>query len=234
MFRLRDDLNVRASVGKAFNLPTMTDLYAVTLRGTTRYWGNQNLAPEKITAYEIGLDYYFAPQAYAKATLYRNDATDFIYSIRRDASNFDKVNVGKVQTKGLELEASYQLSAQLTLSASHTINDSTIKQYDQDSTLVGKQLTTVPRHQSNLRARFVLAEGWKVFTTINRVGDRFATDQNTSIYAGYTTLDLGVSKAVAKDVTARLAIMNLTDKKYEGIGYMAPGRVSTLSLNARF
>lgn len=234
LYKIDPDLNLRASAGKAFNTPDMFNLYANTKRGTTTYWANPDLLPETVKAYDIGVDKYFGQRAYAKATWYRNEARDFIYSIRRDATNFDKVNVGAVRTEGWELEFSYAATSWLALGASYTINDSEIVENERNTALEGKQLTNVPNRQASLRADLSLADGLNAFAAINDVGRRFGTDMNTTIYRPYTTLDLGVSKSFDKTLTVRLTVANIADVKYDGTGYIAPGRVTTLSLNGRF
>ena len=57
---------------------------------------------------------------------------------------------------------------------------------------------------------------------------------NTTVYRGYTTYDAGLTKTLYKDVTARLTLINLTDKQYEGIGYIAPGFTVSGGIVAKF
>lgn len=234
LYKIDDNLNLRASAGKAFNLPDMFNLYANTTRRTSTYWANPDLTPEKVYSYDIGLDWYFGQRGFAKATWYRNDAKDFIYSVQRDPNNFDKINVGAVRTEGWEFEFSYIAASWLTLGASYTLNDSDIVENERNTALVGKQLTNVPNRQATLRADLTLPNHLNAFAAINDIGRRFGNDMNTTTYQPYTTLDLGVSKSFDKGLSVRLTVMNVADVKYDGIGYIAPGRVTTLSLNGRF
>lgn len=236
LYKITDDLNLRASAGKAFSIPDMFNLYANSKRGVTTYWANPDLKPEKVTSYDLGLDYYFGKAGFVKATLYRNEATDFIYSIRRDATNQDKINVGAVVTQGLELEASYRPLQSLGLTASYTLNDSKIVKNELNTALVGMQLTNVPRHQGNLRADWSVLNGGLLFASMHYVGNRFGDDMNTApnVYKKYTIYDIGGSYPLSKDVTARLTFNNVTNKKYEGIGYLAPGATVTAGLTVKF
>lgn len=234
LYKLSPDLNLRASAGKAFNTPDMFNLYANTKRTTVIAWANPNLVPEKVTSYDVGLDWYVGQRGFAKATWYRNDAKDFIYTIQRDTLNSDKINVGKVRTEGWEFEFSYAASDWLGLSASYTINDSDIVENERNTALVGKQLTSVPNRQLSLRADASFGDDLSAFAALNDIGRRYGNDTNTTTYKPYTTLDLGVTKRFAKLITARLTVMNVADVQYDGIGYIAPGRVVTLALNAKF
>jgi iron complex outermembrane recepter protein len=234
LFKLTENLNLRASIGRAFNLPDMSNLYANSRRGTTTYWGNPELTPETVKAYDFGVDYYFGPRGHLKATAYYNDAKDFIYSVRRNATNVDKINVGVVTTQGLELEALYRPLNTLSVSASYTLNRSRIVENERDTALEGKSLTNVPRQWGQLRADYQFAGGAVLFGVLNYVGKRYGNDVNTTVYKAYSTWDIGGSYPLAKAVTARLTVANVGDRRYEGIGYLAPGRTVTASVNAAF
>lgn len=234
LFKVNESFNLRASAGRAFNLPDMFNLYANTRRGMTTYWANPDLDPETVKAYDLGADYYFGRRGYLKATLYYNDAKDFIYSVRRDATNVDKINVGAVTTRGLELEAAYRPSNALALSASFTYNRSRIEENARNPALEGKSLTSVPRRQGALRADYRHAGGATLYAAVKRVGKRYADDMNSKYYKGYTTLDVGIAYPLGKNFTARLDIVNAGDKVYEGIGYLSPGRTVTAGLHANF
>ena len=127
----------------------------------------------------------------------------------------------------------------MSLQASYTKNDSVITKYDQNPGVVGKQLTNVPRDQGYLRADFSLPYGINTFATYNYVGDRYINETNTvsassAVYKAYTTVDLGISKSIIKDVTARMTFMNVGNVKYDGIGYIAPGATIMGGIVAKF
>ncbi len=234
LYKLSERINLRASAGRAFNLPDMFNLYANTRRGTTTYWANPDLQPETVNAFDTGVDIYFGALGYAKATVYYNDAKNFIYSVQRNASNFDKINVGAVTTRGLELESMLRPAPALEINASYTYNQSRIEENEKDPSLVGKELTNVPRHHAYLKASYLLAPGATVFAAANYVGKRYGNDANTTIYQAYTTLDLGGSYAFTKNLTGRLTVANIGNKAYDGIGYIAPGRTVTAGLYGSF
>jgi iron complex outermembrane recepter protein len=234
VYHVTNDVGVRASAGKAFNLPDMTQLYAATRRGTTTYWGNPELRPETIVSLDTGVDWYWGKAGFLKATIYRNTAKDFIYSVRRDATNFDKVNVGGVRTHGVELESSYRGSDSLTLRASYTYNNSIIREYEPNPALVGMRLTNVPDHQASVRADMTFTPSTTVYVTGNYVGKRYGSDDNTTAYGSYSTYDLGMSQQFGANVSGRLTVTNVGDRVYAGIGYMAPGRVVSAGITAKF
>ena len=71
---------------------------------------------------------------------------------------------------------------------------------------------------------------------MTHVGNRFGDDTNTvaNTYKQYTIYDLGGSYVLSRDVSVRLTLANVTNKKYEGIGYIAPGATVTAGLNIKF
>lgn len=237
-YRIADALILRGSIGKSFNTPDASQLYANSRRsGTTVAYGNPLLEPEKALSRDIGLDYYFAKTAYVKSTYYYTTARDFISTIQRAGAipgTTDKVNYGGVRAKGFELEGMWRAADFVTLYASYAVNDSVITKYDQNPTLEGKQLINVPRHQGHFRANFALPFGMTAFAAVNHVGDRFSNEANTTVYRGYTTYDAGLTKTLAKDLAARLTLINITDKQYEGIGYIAPGLTVSGGIVATF
>ena len=231
-YKLMDELVLRGSAGLSFNAPDVSQMYGSSRRGTTVAYGNPFLKPETALSSDIGLDYYFGKTAFLKTTLYRTTAEDFISTIQRVGSpvgTTDKVNYGGVRAQGIEMEGMWHATDFLTLYASYTKNDSVITKFNQNPTLVGKQLTNVPRDQANLRLDFTLPYDMTAYGAYNYVGDRFSVENNSSFYRYYSTFDLGLTKTLVKDVaklkdvTARINFLNIGDNKYQGIGYMAPG-----------
>ena len=97
-----------------------------------------------------------------------------------------------------------------------------------DVSLQGKSLTNVPRQQGFLKADYQWMPGSTVFATFNHIGKRYGNDANTTEYQAYSTVDIGLSHALGKQLTARLSVANVADKQYDGIGYIAPGRTVTV------
>jgi outer membrane receptor protein involved in Fe transport len=242
-YKLMDNLIVRGTFGKSFNTPDISQMYGNSRRGTTVAYGNPMLTPETAWSSDVGIDYYFGKTAYLKTTIYHTDAKNFISTIQRVGSpvgTTDKVNYGGVRAEGIEVEGMWKPTDFLALYASYTKNNSVITKYDQNPSLMGRQLTNVPRDQASLRADFTLPYDITAFGAFNFVGDRFSTENNSSLYRRYGTFDLGVAKVLLKDVaqmkdiTARLTFMNVGNYKYEGIGYMAPGSTITGGIVAKF
>ena len=243
-YKFNEDLVFRGSIGKSFNTPDISQMYGTVTRGTTLVYGNPNLKPETAVSSDLGIDYYFGKQAYFKTTIYNTDAQNFVSTqtlapIPNYTTVKQNINFGGVRVQGIEIEGMWKPADLLTLHASYTKNDSTVTQFSQNPAVVGKQLTNVPKDQGYLRADFSLPYGLNAFGTYNFVGDRYINETNTisassAVYKAYSTYDLGFSKSLYKDITARMTFMNITNVKYEGIGYIAPGATIMGGIVAKF
>ncbi len=96
---LSSRLKVRASAGRAFRLPSFTDLYY----SDPANQGNPNLKPESATSYEGGLDGYLRKGLHAAVTVFQRRDTNVIDYVRANptavwqATNFDKLHFTGVE-----------------------------------------------------------------------------------------------------------------------------------------
>lgn len=214
--------------------PHFSFFYSSSTRGTITYWGNPDLSPETVLGYELGMDYYFSNNDFIKATLYYNNAENFIYSVVRDAQNSDKMNIDEVVTQGVEIEARYMPLSNLELSASYTYNDSQITKNQFNPELEGNQLISVPQQQANFNVRYNPLASTTLLASIEHVGKRYANDANTADYSPYTIYNTGVIYRFSPMFSAKANVNNIADEIYEGIGYLAPGRIYSASLQVNF
>ena len=98
-YKLLEALSVRGLIGRAYRIPTFTDLY---YRDSGNI-GNPNLNPESSWNYETGLDYN--PGAISSsATFFHRDTYDTIDWIRASSRDpWRAINIGLVSTNGFEL-----------------------------------------------------------------------------------------------------------------------------------
>lgn len=110
-----------ANVGTGYKGPTVD---------ATRL-SSAKIAPEKSTAYEVGLKSQFLERALTvNASLYRSDFKDFqAQAYMSETLSFGMANAGKMRTQGMELELAWRPSADLTLLANGAITDAEFKDY---------------------------------------------------------------------------------------------------------
>lgn len=103
-YQLSENVKLYGNIGYTYRIPTYTDLYyqdPVTA-------GNENLEPEEAFAQEIGLKFNKS-NFFGSIALFNRDAKNLIDYFRPNTniSVFTATNIAEVNTKGLELDASY-------------------------------------------------------------------------------------------------------------------------------
>jgi iron complex outermembrane receptor protein len=132
--------------------------------------------------------------------------------------------VGEVQVRGLELEASADVSENLKLVGSYTYNDSEITQGA--AAEKGNRLNQLPRNQATGWADYTwrsgLLDGFGVGAGVRYVGDTYGNAANTdlghvgsyTVYDASVHYDLGRLNSTMKGVTVAVDAKNIFNKDY--------------------
>ena len=103
VWKFLQNTNIKILYGHAFRAPTFTELYAVY----SAQVGNENLGPEKVGTFEIGLNHKFTPNINASVNYFYNDLSDIILSTGKvviEGWPCQLENSGKVHSQGIEAE----------------------------------------------------------------------------------------------------------------------------------
>lgn len=157
------------------------------------------------------------------ATLFYLRYSDRQMSTTNSDGDFEMMNVGKVENRGVELEWSGKLPHNFNYYASYTYTDSEQKQdlTTEGVTLPtsGKTLPNVPKNLLNLTLGY--DDGlWYSGVTAKYVGAFYGDLTNDEKVGGRTIYDLAagvhlpVDKKIVKSAALRFGIDNLLDKKY--------------------
>ena len=117
---LSESIKLRASVSRAFRLPTYTELYY----SDPNDFPNPNLKPEQATSYEAGLDWHLHPHWRAFATAFDRDEKNGIDYVRSapgvpwQAMNFDRLRFLGVES-GVEGELAHAQKVSVQFTAIH-------------------------------------------------------------------------------------------------------------------
>lgn len=240
VYQLVPTTAIRGSIGKAFRAPTLYDLYRTYIASsTTIYYPNANLGPEKVLSYEVGLDQQLGESANLSATVYYNDAEDFISTLSVTCTDstftrcYQKQNVGKVSTKGIEVDLSYDITREWGVSANYTYNRSEVEKYDPDSTLEGNLLPDAPENKGALNLIFSDPSLFIAKVSARYVGKRYSDDKNKTEYDSYTLVDLHISKDLGKIFHLSLDVNDLFDRTYTEY-YVSPGRTVMAKLTVNY
>ena len=217
---------LRFSYATGFKEPRLEETFA----GSPYSFPNPGLKPERVRAFEAGIqqDFFHAKYAF-NATYFNNLFHDQINYEEVDLVNFigQYFNVNEAFAQGAEVELQAKLRSRLLLSAAYTYTSTEIlsdpapidTQYDP-----GQPLLRRPKHSATMLLSY-LGSRWGANLSGSFVGRRPDDDFfGFNIYhaAGYVRADLGGWYAINSRVTAYANVENALDRRYnEVVGYPA-------------
>lgn len=238
VYKLDQGTIIKGAIGKAFRAPNLSDMYS-TYGTTTIFWSNPDLKPETVVTAEIGAEHEFKTGTLLRATYYRSEISDLIYSTTSGA-NRNKFNAGTAETEGVDLEARQKLLGGLTAFVNATFVSTTILENSVRPTSVGKQIPL----QAEKMANIGLEGGrgpWSGSIIGSYVGKMYGSDDNLDIYDNvpgsydpYFTASTKISYKVDKALTASLSVKNMFDREYFGGNSKADGRSVYLGLGFKY
>lgn len=149
--------------------------------------------------------------------------------------------LGRVSSRGFEIEAKGEVAPGLTLAAAYTDMDVEIEKTN-DATTEGKTPFSVIDRFASLKLTWDVpqADGLTLTGGVRWLGDSWADNENTLKVPSVTLYDAGASYDFADGWKANLAVTNLTDETYvsscQGASYCfyGDGRRASLSLARSF
>ncbi|MEI8357531.1 MAG: TonB-dependent receptor [Deltaproteobacteria bacterium] len=216
----RTGSRLRASYAEGFRAPSFNELYFPD-------FGNPNLAPERSSEWDVGLDQeIFSPLYTISFTWFDRRVKDDIVTVLVDPENlvFQPENVGHVDTQGFEVVPAVDLGHGLTAGASYTY------------TGIRSSVASEPvlRRPYNLLAAFAMlrrprllaaADAFEARVDVFYTGNRPDVDAETGAYVqnpGYARVDLALAwqlpwKLAGVAFTAFGNVSNLLDRTYEDV-----------------
>ena len=225
------DTLLKMSWGTSFKAPTIDDLYwAKTTEpmwptGVVTTEGNPDLKSENAQSFDVTLERRIDAQSTARLSYYISEIRDLIRWTNTSASTVDAywkpMNVSRAGIQGVEFE--YRKSLFEYLDGFVNLTYQLAK--DQDSE---KFLDYAPQHQLNTGVTYRDVSGLTTNFAVKYVGERYADLANSIKLAGYTVVDMSLSREF-RNWIVKLDIENLFDEDYaESYGlsdvYPMPGR----------
>lgn len=241
VYQQNEKTTLHFSAGKSFSAPSFINTARLWPMGgsSAGYYliPSPNIAPEKATSYEVGLERVISAKTLFSANLFQNEIEDMIMqsSYRDDgtidAHNLYWRNVAKVRIKGAELELKHKFSPNLTSYINYTYNHSEILKHENKNN-EGNQVPTVPKEMLNLGLTY--AQG-KIMTNLQGryVSKVYDDDANTTYYQPHFVVDSKISYHANSDTEVALYVDNLFDKQYREDS-LAPGRLVSVEVTQKF
>lgn len=200
----RDDVLLRASLGKGVRFPNVDEMFNGTRTSTSILINNPNLRPEKSQAMELTAEKFW-DSANLRATLFRDNVKDAI--LRQTDTSITpstqrSTNVERVLSNGIEVV--WQLRdlgiKGFDFSGSSTWVDAKIKENSLAPATVGKNWIRIPKQRHTLQASYRPNAQWTFGANYRFAGRQWNTAANTDINQEVFG---GLSKVNQLDVSAR-------------------------------
>lgn len=226
------DATLRANVADGFKAPSLYQLYSAYSNPVAR------LAPERATAWEVGLDkHLFAGKLTAALTYFdrrSRDQIDFLdcYSAPATAGCDVRpygyyINLGRSRASGLEVSVQAALTDSLSFNANYT----TMRAYNR---ITGFDLARRPQETAYAAITWAPLSGLSLGTDVQVTGKRFNDGGQTTPMGAYESAGLFASYDVAADWQVFGRIDNLFNDRTERVpGYGTPGMAASFGIRLR-
>ena len=222
---------LKASVGRAVRMPTVSELYGATSATNSQYINDPDLKPEKSWTAELSAEQGWGALQ-SRVTLFAETTRDALYSqtlvdpvLNKNVSRVQ--NIDRIGTTGLEatLAAADWWLKGLDLSASLTYTDSRIKAnrgfVATAGDTLGKWQPNIPRWRATALAAYRFDERWSASLAARYSGRQYRTLNNADVngfaYQGvskYATADIRVLWKIDRQWSAAFGIDNLNNYQY--------------------
>lgn len=217
-----------ASYGKAYRMPTVSELYQAITTGTTLSVPNPHLHPERANSYEVSAQWLIENMR-IRLSLFEEDLDNALISqsaplVAGSTTLYNYVqNVDFVRSRGAELvfERSNAFIRGLSIRGSLTYVDPKIIKDSGFAAAVGKQVPQVPKLRATLQADYSPDERWS-FSLAARYSDRvYGTVDNSDTvthtftgFDGYFVMDARARYQVNDNWSTAFGIDNLNNRRY--------------------
>lgn len=243
-------VTLRAAAYRGWRLPTLNELYRPFRVGADATAANPDLAPERLTGFEGGVDLATGPLALS-ATLFRNRLEGAIPNVTLGVGpgNFpgagfvaaggtyrQRRNLDAVAVTGAEIDARLRLGAWFA-AASYAFTDARVAATGAALPLDGQRPAQTARHQASFSAGW-RADAGAVTLTTRYVGPQFEDDLGQRALAGALTVDAVAELALGSGIALTVRGENLFDREVQagisGAGVVERASPRTLWLGLRY
>ena len=208
------DVSAFGQLSRAFKAPTLDQLFdprpIPDFAGGSFTISNPRLSPQTADNLELGLSYRTSDHR-LELVSYRTAVDD---EIDFDPATFRYANIGSTLHTGIEVDASFFRSAQLSPRLVYALTRVTPEDGE-------NQLKNIPRHLVRAGARAALPFAVDADVLTSWIGERFLDDSNEIPLDDAVVVDLRLRRRFGK-VAAHLDLLNLTDQRYHEVGLILP------------
>jgi outer membrane receptor protein involved in Fe transport len=220
---LTSNVSVTASMYRAFRAPTLNELYRSFRLGNLVTSNNPNLNAERLTGAEAGLNVTALDRKLNfRGAFFWSDIVDPVQNVTVDPTSSpvlrQKQNLGRIRSRGLELDGAYRITRDIQISAGYEFTDATVVNYTVppgEVSLLGKQVAQVPRNVFTWEARYWNPSRLLLSVQGRFIGNQFDDDQNKFPLGRAYTMDLQIGRNFTRNLELFAAAENILDQRYK-------------------
>jgi iron complex outermembrane receptor protein len=222
-YALNPDWSLKASVGRAVRMPTVSELFQGSIAADAIVNNDPNLAPERSWTQELSATGEF-DHGDLRCTFFFEDTRDALYSqinVFSGSTVTTIQNVDHIRTRGVELSAHLRRFDTLELAASLTWAHSRILENDNNPGTVGGWQPRVPEWRANALATWRPRDRLSATLGARYSGRQYNQLDNTDVhgtsYTGisrFLVIDTRVRYQFGEHWAAALGIDNLGNERY--------------------
>ncbi len=214
-FAATDSLSLRSSAYGGYRAPTINELYRGFFSGGVRTDPNPRLESERLVGGEIGADYEITESLFGRITGFWVEVKDPVTNVTITPTVRQRDNLGRVRSKGIELELEYRPNTRWKVSGSYMYDDARVVSAPNEPQTKGKRVPHAPKHHVVLQLAYTNPELISFSIQGRYVGNRFEDDVNTLDLDDFFVLDATASRELRGGVEVFLSMENLLDREYE-------------------
>ncbi|MEL6230389.1 MAG: TonB-dependent receptor [Cyanobacteria bacterium J06627_3] len=221
---LTDTTNFRANFARNFRVPTLADLFFSP-------FNNPDLDPETGISFDVGIDQQIGDRGLFRFTFYRSEVDD---AIAFDLVDFIPLNIGRVESIGIETELNYQVLDSVFAFANYTWNRPEIKDGPEPADN-GNSVPFTNADSFNLGVAYEPGDGLYAALFLHSISDTFADRGNLETLDGRTTLDFKLRVPLSENWALNASMDNIFDEQYEEFpGFPGVGRSVQVGVRGTF
>jgi len=220
--QLNHNVSVTASMYRAFRAPTLNELYRSFRLTNVLTLNNPYLNAERLTGAEAGADFITLNRKFdLRGTFFWSDIVDPIENVTTNPTSSpvlrEKENLGRIRSRGLELDGVLHLSHDVQISAGYEFTAARVVNYTVppgEVSLLGNYVAQVPRNVFTWEARYWRPSRIMLSVQGRFIGNQFDDDQNQYPLGRFYTMDFQIGRNLTRNVELFAAAENILDERY--------------------
>jgi len=219
VYKLTQNLSLSASGYRSFRAPTLHELYRDFRVGNANTLANPYLRAERLTGGEGGARYVaLRERLTVSGNFFWNDVARPVANVTLGTTpaliTRQRENLGRIRSRGVELETEARLSGHWTVTAGYQYADSTVLEFQANPAMVGLDLPQQARHQFSVRSAYS-RRSWRLALQGRAIGRQYDDDLNLYALAPYFNLDAWASRSLGSHAEAFVAVQNVLNQQCE-------------------